>query len=282
MGIFTQAEWVRIAFIGGGNMATSLLKGLLAEGYSPHHLVVSDPDPAKRLALGVLGIRVEVDNPSAIAGAQLIILAVKPKQMKTVVQQLALSLSDVDVLPLVVSVAAGIRISALTQWLGYKCPMIRAMPNTPTLINQGVTGLYANPAASVADRALAESIFKAVGTVVWVIQESQMDAVTALSGSGPAYLFLFLELLEKQAVALGLTPEVGRQLILPMAVGAANMAVSSDHDLASLRQQVTSPGGTTEKAIAAFLEQGALAHLIAQAVQAAHQRAIELGNELGC
>lgn len=266
----------KIAFIGGGNMATSLVGGVLQQGYPPAQLAISEPDLTKHPSLQALGVSLFTNNTSAIVDADVLILAVKPAQIKTVAQQIAPQLPAQP--PLIISIAAGIRTTTLQQWLGQNSPIVRAMPNTPALINVGATGLFANAAVSPSQKALASRILQAVGLTVWVNDEAQMDAVTALSGSGPAYFFLFMEFLEQQATALGLSAETSHQLALQTALGAAQMAHSSPHSLTTLRQQVTSPGGTTERAVQTLI-QGGFEALIAQALQAAYQRAIELGME---
>lgn len=269
----------RIAFIGGGNMARSMIGGLLADGYPADRIAVSDPGSEQRERLaGQFGISVGDDNAAVAAAADVLVLAVKPQLMPTVASGLAATLATTT--PLVISVAAGIRQEALGRWLDYTGPVVRCMPNTPALIQCGMSGLHANAAVSAEQRALAETVIGATGMVVWIEEEDQMDLVTAISGSGPAYYFAFMEALEKAAVARGLPAATARQLVLGTALGAARMANESADDPATLRTNVTSKGGTTAAALEAF-EQGGLSALVDAAVEAARQRSVELGDELG-
>ena len=268
----------RLAFIGGGNMAAALISGLIKRGISPGRLAVADPnqDQLQRLVRD-FGIEAAADNASAVQGAEAVILAVKPQLLRGVAVALAPHLQGE---PLVISVAAGIPHAALARWFGPQIPVIRTMPNRPALNGFGATGLYA-PAGVGADcRALAEDLMAAVSATVWVQHESQMDTVTALSGSGPAYFFLFMEALEAAAHERGLPTEIAHRLTLETAFGAAQMARQSPDTLATLREQVTSKGGTTAAALE-VLNAAGLRAIVAHAVAAADRRSAELAAEFG-
>ena len=270
---------VQICCIGCGNMGRSLIGGILANGYPRQLLRGADPDPAQREKIRTrFGIEVLAENLQAIEHAEVVILAVKPQMMAATVKSLAPAL--VKQRPLIISVAAGIRLSAISAWLHQELPVVRAMPNITALIQAGATALYASDQVSEDQKETAETIMRSVGTAVWVNQESRLDTVTALSGSGPAYFFLLMEILEQAAVDMGLQPDQARLLTLETALGAAKMALESELDTGSLRRQVTSPGGTTERALAVLM-QGDIESLIKQALQAAQQRSIELADEFG-
>ncbi len=267
-----------IAFVGGGNMAASLVGGLLAAGMSAGRIRVAEPDPERRARLAErYGVEALTDNVQAVRGAEVVVLAVKPQVMESVARALAPALGH---RPLVLSVAAGIRTDALQGWLGPAVPVVRAMPNTPALVGSGASGLYAPPSVPAALRERAESVMRAVGVVVWVDAEERMDAVTALSGSGPAYVLRVMEAMEAAGVALGLPPGDARLLTLETAFGAAKLALESGKPLAELRRRVTSPGGTTEAALA-VLEAGDLGGLFEAAMRAACERSRELADALG-
>jgi pyrroline-5-carboxylate reductase len=265
-----------ITFIGGGNMAGSLIGGLLADGYAPERLAVADADAGRRHQMEArFGVRTFAVNAEATAAADVVVIAVKPQIVETVARELAPGLAGKE--RLVISVAAGIRTATLSGWLG-TVPLVRTMPNTPALVQSGATVLYAVPGVGPGHRETAESIMRAVGLTQWVEDESLMDAVTALSGSGPAYFFLFMEMLEAEARTLGLEPEIARLLTIQTAFGAAKMALESPgHSPGELREQVTSPGGTTERALQ-VLREGELGDLIGRALRAARDRAVELSN----
>jgi pyrroline-5-carboxylate reductase len=269
----------RLAFIGGGNMAAALIGGLTQRGLSSERIVVADPsrEQLRRLA-DVYGISAAPDNASAVKGAEVIILAVKPQQMRAVALGLAPHL--VPPHPLLISVAAGIPHAALARWFGAQLAVVRTMPNRPALNGFGATGLYAPPGVGAANRALAESIMAAVSATVWVEHESQMDTVTALSGSGPAYFFLFMEALEAAAHERGLPSAIAHKLTLETAFGAAQMARNSADSLAKLRDAVTSKGGTTAAALE-VLDAAGLRAIVAHAVAAADRRSAELAAEYG-
>jgi pyrroline-5-carboxylate reductase len=267
----------KIAFIGGGNMAAALIGGLIKRGLPATHIVAADPGEAQREGLASrFGIIAVADNAHAVRGAEVVVLAVKPQQMRAVALGLAPHLDAQRCL--VLSVAAGIPHAALARWLGAAVPVVRTMPNRPALNGFGATGLYAPPGAGAANRALAESIMGAVSATVWVEHESQMDTVTALSGSGPAYFFLFMEALEAAAHERGLPADVAHRLTLETAYGAARMARESNESLAVLREQVTSKGGTTAAALG-VLDASGLRAIVAHAVAAADRRSAELGAE---
>ncbi|VAX06488.1 Pyrroline-5-carboxylate reductase [hydrothermal vent metagenome] len=268
-----------IAFIGGGNMAASLISGLVADGYDPQHILVSDPDTKKIAALaGHLRIRPATSNEQAVAEADVVVLAVKPQIMEAASRALTEAVQQQQ--PLVISIAAGIREADLQTWLGGNVALIRTMPNTPAMIQAGATVLHANNQVSTDQKNLAESIMRAVGLTRWVKDEALMDTVTALSGSGPAYFFLVMEAMEAAGIELGLSTETARLLTLQTALGAAKMAIESSDSPATLRQRVTSPGGTTERAINT-LERGNLQPLFKQAITDARDRSIELSEMLG-
>lgn len=268
-----RVNQLRIAFIGAGNMASSIIGGLLAEGVPAGQLHASDPSPEMRARAAALGVQATDNNAVAVKDADIVVLAVKPQVMKDVLQPLAGVLAARR--PLVVSIAAGITIANLQDWLGQNTAVVRCMPNTPALVRLGATGLFANEHVSAAQRAQADALLKAVGTALWVDSEAQLDAVTALSGSGPAYFFLVIEAMIEAGIQLGLPPETARALTLQTALGSARMAVDSDVDAAELRRRVTSPGGTTAEAIRTF-EEGGLRTLFLQALQAAERRSREL------
>ena len=269
----------RLAFIGGGNMAAALIGGLIRQGLASARIVVADPSAEQldRLAR-TYGILRAPDNASAATDAEAVILAVKPQQMRPVC--LALKATVENTKPLLISVAAGIPHAALSRWFGAHIPIVRTMPNRPALSGFGATGLYAPPGVGAAGRALAESIMAAVSATVWVEHESQMDTVTALSGSGPAYFFLFMEALEAAAHERGLPNDIAHKLTLATAYGAARMARESHEPLAVLREQVTSQGGTTAAALA-VLDAAGLRATVSHAVAAADRRSAELAAEFG-
>lgn len=268
----------RIAFIGAGNMASSLIRGLLAKDCPPQNISAADVDSDKLDALcRECGIR-GGSNDEIVAEADVVVLAVKPQVMQQVCRALSLSARP----PLFVSVAAGITLTQLQAWLGGKMgretAIVRCMPNTPALVGMGATGLFANARVSDTQRDLATSLLGSVGISVWVDSEADLDAVTAVSGSGPAYFFLLMEAMENAARELGLKADVAATLVLQTAAGAAELARNSDVDVAELRRRVTSPGGTTERAIETF-EAGGLRELTGRALAAARTRSEELAKE---
>lgn len=263
-----------LVFIGGGNMAQALISGLLSDGASPESIIVAEPDAHRREQLAAnLGIRTRDDNQGAAREADVLILAVKPQVLESVARELSGIIRQRN--PLCLSIAAGITHATLLHWLGEETSLVRTMPNTPAMIQAGATGLYASSQVSDTQKDQAERIMRSVGLTQWVDDESMMDAVTAVSGSGPAYFFLIMEAMEDTAKALGLAPETAHLLVLQTALGAARMALESDTDLADLRQRVTSPGGTTEQAIRSFEENG-LRQVISKALTAACERSVEM------
>ncbi|MDJ0777857.1 MAG: pyrroline-5-carboxylate reductase [Gammaproteobacteria bacterium] len=266
-----------ICFIGAGNMARSLIGGLIANGRAPGDIVACDIDTTQLDALQErFGIRTSSDNLAAAHEAEVVVLAVKPQVMPAVCQ--ALAALPQGPAQLFVSVAAGTPVAAIDACLGGSRAIVRCMPNTPALLQLGATGIYANPRVSAAQRRLAESLLEAVGVVIAVDEEGQLDAVTAISGSGPAYFFYFIELLASAGVKLGLPPDTAARLARQTALGASTMAL--DDDVVDLRARVTSRKGTTEQAILSF-QGNNLERLVDEATAAAASRARELGLELG-
>ena len=260
-------------------MARSLAGGLLRNGWSRERLILSDPQVMQREAVQqALGVSVYADNLDVAQRADILVLAVKPQALSDVAHGLTAVAQRRR--PLVISIVAGVRGGDLERWLGGELAIVRAMPNTPALIGSGASGLYANARVTTAQRGQAESILRAVGVAVWVNDESLIDVVTALSGSGPAYFFLVMEALEQAAIAAGLDPTQARLLTLETAVGAAKMALEGAEEPALLRKHVTSPGGTTEAAIK-VMEQNGLRTILNEAVAAATRRARELGDMFG-
>lgn len=267
---------MKIGFVGGGNMAIALIGGMLKRGYSATDITVAEPRDTQRARLtGEFGIHVEESAAEALS-ADVIVLAVKPQVMREVLTAWPRLHADACVL----SIAAGIRARDISRWLRGHGAVVRAMPNTPALVGAGIAGLYALPGVSAAQRRQAEAILAAVGDVVWVEDEGQIDVVTAISGSGPAYVFLFIEALEAAARELGLSAETARALALRTFQGAAELAVRDGGEPAELRARVTSKGGTTERGIAALEAHGAR-QAVTAAARAANERARELGDILG-
>ncbi len=270
----------RIAFIGGGNMAAALVGGMLKDappGGGPS-IVVAEPDAERRRALSdQLGIETTGDNHAAIDGAQLVVLAVKPQMMQAVAEDIAPHLAAGQ---LVVSIAAGIPVEALARWLDGHAAIVRAMPNTPSMVGCGATGLFAAEAVSREQHSDAESLMRAVGVVQWLDQEAQIDEVTALSGSGPAYVFYLMESMQAAAEEMGMAPDVARLLTLETVFGAAKLALAADDSPAELRRRVSSPGGTTERAIAALDESG-VREAFGRAIRASRDRSRELAADVG-
>ncbi|HPY38960.1 MAG TPA: pyrroline-5-carboxylate reductase [Thiolinea sp.] len=263
-----------IAFIGAGNMARSLIVGMLQDATNLQ-LRVADPDQNQLDVIRSYSSQIftSTENQLVIEGADVVVLAVKPQVMREVVEPLKTAAQKQR--PLFVSVAAGIREESLNTWLGGNLPIVRCMPNTPALVKAGATGLYANPQVSKEQRSLAESILRTVGIILWFEDEAKLDAVTAVSGSGPAYFFLVMEAMQAAAESLGLKAEDAQLLVVQTALGAARLALESEQKPADLRKQVTSKGGTTEAALNK-LNAGGLVPLFAEALQAAEQRSKEL------
>jgi pyrroline-5-carboxylate reductase len=270
----TPASVESIAFIGGGNMARSLIAGLRADGVPAASIRVAEPVGALRDALqNDFGVDVMADNAAAATGAATWVLAAKPQVLRGVCESLAAQVQRQQ--PLLVSIAAGITTAQLDRWLGGGTAIVRAMPNMPALLGAGVSGLYGNARVDDAGRRRAERLLAAAGETVWLADESWMDAVTAVSGSGPAYLFLLAESMLDAARSQGLPADAARTLVLQTLLGAARMLTEEDATPAELRRRVTSPGGTTQAAIDAF-QAGGLDHLVAAAIEAATQRSRQL------
>jgi len=267
---------MKIGFIGGGNMAEAMIGGMLKQGFAARDISVVDPGADRRTYLArQFGVAVAADA-SALPTVAVLVLAVKPQILREVLSSLPAPAPETCVL----SIAAGVRAGDIARWLSGHDAVVRAMPNTPALVGAGIAGLYALPGASAEQRARAERILKAVGQVVWVAEETQIDAVTAISGSGPAYVFLFIEALEAAARELGLAADTARALALHTVYGAGALAVQDGSEPALLRARVTSKGGTTERGVAALEEHGVRAAVLA-AARAADARAKELGDLLG-
>jgi pyrroline-5-carboxylate reductase len=263
-----------IAFIGGGNMARSLIAGLRARGHDGANLRIADPDRDALAALArEYGVVAATDAAHAVAGADAVLLAVKPQVLAQVCADLGQALGSAR--PTVISIAAGVRSDQIDRWLGGGRAVVRTMPNTPAQLGAGATGLFANAHCVESDRALAQSLLAAVGATVWIDDEDLMDAVTAVSGSGPAYVFRLVEALQGAARAQGLSDEAARTLVLHTVHGAARMALETGEDAGTLRRRVTSPGGTTAAAMQA-LDAGGFDALVGQAVDAAAARGREL------
>lgn len=268
---------IQIGFIGAGNMARALIGGMLAGQFSPADLHATDPHMDKLAQLrDDFALQIHSENQYIADNCDVIVLAVKPQSMQAVVSQLDLTNKPQQLL---ISIAAGITTNAISRWAKSSPAIVRAMPNTPALVQAGATGLYANAATSAEQREYAQNILAAVGVTVWLQDETLIDAVTAISGSGPAYFFYFMEILQQAAMDAGLDAQTARQLSLQTAFGAAKLAQQSQYSAAELRRQVTSPGGTTEAALR-VMKQEQMATIINNAVQAAQQRARELSEQL--
>jgi pyrroline-5-carboxylate reductase len=267
---------MKITFIGGGNMAKAMIGGLIKRGYSPSKMHVVEMSREKCAELhNEFGVRATTELGEAVAHAETVILATKPQNLREVALQLAQIIEE----RLVISIAAGIRTRDLARWLKTH-NIVRCMPNTPALIRSGVTALYAMPAVNPEQCHRAESVLAAVGSTLWVDEEEMMDAVTAISGSGPAYVFYFIEAMQQAAYELGLDEAQARQLVLDTFLGASRLAESSQEDVATLRSRVTSRKGTTERALQSMDENRVKLDIVA-AVHAAAARSKELGDELG-
>jgi pyrroline-5-carboxylate reductase len=273
-----------ITFIGGGNMAGALIGGLVARGHVGGDFRVVEPaaPQRERLAASFPGIGLHAaPSAAALAGARLVVLAVKPQKMREAAAALAPHLpAGGPAAPVILSIAAGIRLADVGRWLGGATRLVRAMPNTPALIGRGISGVFAAPGTDAAGRSLAAEVLEAGGEVVWVDDEAMLDAVTGVTGSGPAYMFYFLEALEQAAIDLSFEPGVARRLAYATMAGAIELAQRSEHAPATLRAQVTSEGGTTQRALA-VMEEGQVKAMIVAAVKAAAARARELGDAFG-
>jgi pyrroline-5-carboxylate reductase len=268
---------MKITFIGGGNMAVALIGGLRKQGFSAAGIQVVEPFQKAREKLSeTFGVRCAASVDAAALNCEILILAVKPQQLREAVAPIFGKLTD----QLVVSIAAGLRMADIARWLGNYRKLVRTMPNTPALIGAGVTGLCADPSVDLEGRTAAEKILNAVGSTVWIDDEKKMDAVTAVSGSGPAYVFYFLEAMEAAALNLGFDARCARQLTVETFLGAARLAEQSSESISTLRERVTSKGGTTEAALLSFGASG-IASAIEHGIMAAEARGRELGDILG-
>lgn len=266
----------KITFIGAGNMASSLVGGLTAKGYDPLQITMADiNDQALQSARRIMGVNTSRDNVQAVRKAEIVVLAVKPQLMEQVVAPLKDCLNQRQ--PLIISIAAGVPLAKLEAWLGSDLPIVRCMPNSPALVEAGATGMFANQNVNQKQKELTKGVVSAVGLALWVDNEDQIDAVTAVSGSGPAYYFYLMEAMIEAGKALGLTEMVARQLTLQTALGSAQMAITSSESPAGLRKKVTSPQGTTERAIGILEERGVQAAL-QEAIKGAYERSKELSD----
>ncbi|WP_286262305.1 pyrroline-5-carboxylate reductase [Thalassotalea atypica] len=267
----------KIAFIGAGNMNRAIIIGLINSGVTASDIIVSNPSPDKRLALAKeFGVKQTADNIEAAKISEYIILGVKPHFMVEVCQQLA---ATIDISKkCFISVAAGITIAQLQQALGEKLPVVRTMPNTPSQLGLGVSGLYPSAQVNSEQKAFADQLMKAVGIVKWLDNESDIDHITAISGSGPAYFFLFMEAMSDEAKRLGFSEQDARQLVQQTALGAAQMVAENDSSISQLRENVTSKGGTTQAALKSFTD-GGLPQLVSKSMQAAISRAKEMAQD---
>ncbi|KDE39712.1 Pyrroline-5-carboxylate reductase [Nitrincola lacisaponensis] len=269
----------KITFIGAGNMASAIFKGMLAQGYPPEAITATarEADHLDNLRQ-TLQIHVSGDNAVAVADADVIVLAVKPQVMQAVCREIADQVCQTR--PLIISVAAGLQAETLNAWLGGGHAVIRCMPNTPSLVGAGASGLYALPGVLPAQREFADQLLSRVGLTEWVEQEALLDVVTAISGSGPAYFFMIFEMMEKAAVELGMPAAEARRLILQTGLGAVRMAQETGEEPAQLKRNVMSPNGTTERAIHTFEQEG-MEVMFLKAMQACADRAAEMARELG-
>jgi len=268
-----------IAFVGAGNMAGSIVGGLIESGHPANRISAADPFPVSLERLREIApVAVFSDNSAAVSGADIIILAVKPQVMGEATDSIAAAVKANRAM--VISIAAGVTIASMQARLGPEAAIVRCMPNTPALIGCGASGLFANDKTSTKQREFAQLVLSAVGITCWVDSEAELDAITALSGSGPAYFFLFIESMVDAGITLGLDAKTAHILALQTALGASRMALESDVDLQELRRRVTSPGGTTERAIQSF-EQDGLRQIVTRAMRAATDRAAEMAREMG-
>jgi pyrroline-5-carboxylate reductase len=269
----------RLAFLGGGNMGRALIGGLLQQGTRPEAISVGESWEAARNILGKeLGVTATADNAAAVKDATVVVLAVKPQDAAAVLSPLAPVLQATR--PLLISVCAGLQVAALESWAGRGIPVVRTMPNRPAFVGAGATGMFAPATVAASDRARAETVMRAAGEVVWVRDEAHIDAVTALSGSGPAYFFHLAELMAQAGVELGLEPDTARRLAVATLHGSGVLARSGDGDLARLRTEVTSKGGTTEAALK-VMQEADLRGIVSRAMSAAARRGGELAAQFG-
>ena len=265
---------MKLTFLGSGNIARAIIGGLVANGTSPASITAADPMPAALAEAEKMGVNTSSNNSQAIDDADVVLISVKPN----VVRELATEIETTVGERLVVSVAAGITTSSLRSWLGPAPAIIRCMPNTPALVQSGITGLFAATGVRDEQRVIAGDIMSAVGSVIWVDKETELDAVTAISGSGPAYFFYVMEAMQEAAISLGLDAEVARKLVVETALGAAKIVHLNEEGLEEHRRRVTSPGGTTEAAIQSLADND-LKGIFAEAISKAHTRSMELARE---
>lgn len=265
-----------LAFIGAGNMARAIIGGLIENGYPATSIWATEPSTDKLNDLKQQGLQTTSDNNEAVAAADVIVLAVKPQILKAVTTEIKGDLRG----KLFISVAAGISSESINTWLGQGQAIVRCMPNTPSLVQLGASGLFANNSVTPQQKQIAEQILSAVGIALWVEDEEQLHAITAVSGSGPAYYFLFMEAMIAAGIKQGLSPEVATQMTLQTAKGAAEMAIQSEHAPAELRRRVTSPNGTTEQAILNFQKEQ-LDGIVERSMEACAKRSVEMAKELG-
>jgi pyrroline-5-carboxylate reductase len=274
-----MGENFKVGFIGGGNMAEALFGGLCRSGNDPSQILVCEPDDEKRRRIEAdYGVHVTKDNEALAANCETCVIAVKPQILKDVLRPLASRLERYQ--PLLISIAAGITLRSLDRWSGDSCAIVRAMPNTPALVGCGATALIANDRVTPSQRDSAEAILAPVGLTTWLEDEHLMDTVTALSGSGPAYFFLVMDVMSRAAQRRGLDASTARRLCVRTALGAAKLAEHSEDTLEALRKNVTSPGGTTERGLNALMD-GGLERIFENAIDAAYNRSVELSEQLG-
>ncbi|MFV8571896.1 pyrroline-5-carboxylate reductase [Marinobacter sp. SBS5] len=267
-----------ISFIGAGNMANAIIGGMLDNRFEADNVWVSAPDDSHLQAVrNQFGVSVTTNNRYCVEQADIVVLAVKPQVMADVCRDIAPVVQNTR--PLIVSIAAGLTAETIDQWLGGGLPLVRVMPNTPSLVGKGAAGLFANAKVSEEQKSMIQTVFESIGTALWVEDENLIHGVTALSGSGPAYFFLMLEALESAATDAGIEPATARKLAIQTMAGAAEMAARSEHDPAQLKRNVMSPGGTTERAINTF-EDGGMRELVKKAYDAAFTRSEEMSQEL--
>jgi len=268
---------MKIIFIGGGNMAGALVGGLLTQGFPVSDIRIVEPQPERRRVLSTdFGVSCFANSPSSPLDSDVFVLAIKPQQVAEALAPLSGRLAD----PLVISIAAGIRLADISRWLGGHEKLVRAMPNTPALIGNGMSGLYAAPSVDIGARKQAETILCAVGKTLWISDEAMMDAVTAISGSGPAYVFYFIEALQEAGQALGFSETDSHTMALETMRGAVALALHGNESIATLRKRVTSPGGTTEAALNSFATDR-FKDIVLRAARAAKARGREMGDQAG-
>jgi pyrroline-5-carboxylate reductase len=268
-----------LTFIGAGNMSTSIIGGLIEQGYQPDHITACDPNSDGLNAIQEkFGIHTATDNSIPSATCDVIVLAVKPQILKIVTLALRDVIHSRQQAPMIISIAAGISCEHIQQWLETDIAVVRCMPNTPSLVGEGASGLYANPYTSESQKVIAEQLMSAVGYATWVAEEHLIDAVTAISGSAPAYFFLLMEAMIDSGIKQGLDKESATKLTLQTAMGAATLAKGSDVDVAELRRRITSPGGTTEQAILSY-ENAGLRTIVEEAMQRCADRSVEMAKE---